>query len=354
MKYFAKIDSLRFVAALMVLVSHWLFFLPEVRAFNLGEMGVDLFFTISEFLITLQLLDFKEKAAENNLSNGSVFKEFYIRRAFRILPLYYLVVIVSALANQGEIRDAFMWNMTFTSNFYIMKVDHWPSNFSHFWSLSVEEHFYLFWPFVILFVNNKILPYVISGLIIVTFIFKYFVIGDSMGYFFLHVHTISCIDLIMYGCLLGWLYKNKYETISEIFQFKGFSFFSVSVIVAVTAYKYYFIFDVDDYIVLRAVTGIAFTFLVGSLVFSQYPKRRSLFENKWMVILGKLSFGIYLLHNFIPGLLLGVKDLKLHWSLEFLIYLMVTIAISAVLHWGVELPIRRVRKLKFGTALLKD
>jgi peptidoglycan/LPS O-acetylase OafA/YrhL len=237
LRYFAKIDSLRFIAALMVLISHWLYYFPEVRAFNLGEMGVDLFFTISGFLITLQLLDFKEKAAENNLGNGSVFKEFYIRRALRILPLYYLVVICSAAFNQGEIREAFIWNMTFTSNFYIMKVEHWPSIFSHFWSLSVEEHFYLFWPFIILFVKNKLLPYVISALIIGIFIIKYFVIGDSMGYFFLHVHTISCIDLIMYGCLLGWLYKNKYESISEIFQFKGFSFFSVSVIVAVTAYN---------------------------------------------------------------------------------------------------------------------
>lgn len=354
MKYFAKIDSLRFVAALMVLISHWLYYFPVVRALDLGEMGVDLFFTISGFLITLQLLNFKSKVEENSLGRGAIFKEFYIRRAFRIFPLYYLIVIFSAAFNEGEIREALPYNLAFLSNFYIIEVQHWPSIFSHFWSLSVEEHFYLFWPLMVVFISNKWLPYVTLGLIALTFYIKLFVVGEGSGYFFLHVHTISCIDLIMYGCLLAWLYKNHFHKLQEIFQFGGFAFLSVGLIIAGVVYKYYFKFSLEDYVVLRSLTGVAFTFLVGSLVFSRISKKWSILENKWLIIGGKLSFGIYLIHNFIPGLLLGVKDLHLHWSLEFLAYFLATVGISAILHWGVELPLKRVGKRKFSSVLLKD
>lgn len=354
MKHFAKIDSLRFIAALMVLISHWLYYFPAVRILNLGEMGVDLFFTISGFLITLQLLNFKDKAKENKLSNGSIFKEFYLRRTFRIFPLYYLIVIVSAVANQGEIREALPWNLAFVSNFYIIKVQHWPGLFSHFWSLSVEEHFYLFWPLMIVLIKDKWLPYVTLSLIALTFIIKLYLVGDTNGYYFLHVHTISCIDLIMYGCLLAWLYKNHFEKIKDVLQFEGFALLSLACVIAAVVYKYYFKLSLEDYVVLRSLTGIAFTFLVGSVVFSRIAKKWSVLENKWLVIFGRLSFGIYLIHNFVPGLLLGIKDLKLNWSLEFLCYLLFTILISAILHWGVELPIKRWGKRRFGSALLKD
>lgn len=354
MKYFAKIDSLRFVAALMVLISHWLYYFPVVKALNLGEMGVDLFFTISGFLITLQLLNFKEKAAENNLGRGVIFKEFYIRRAFRIFPLYYLIVIVSAVANEGEIREALPWNLAFLSNFYILNIGHWPALFSHFWSLSVEEHFYLFWPLMVVFINTKWLPYVTLSLIAFTFYIKLYVVGEAYGYLFLHLHTVSCVDLIMYGCLLAWLYKNHYHKLRDVFQFEGFALLCVALIIASVVYKYYFKLSLEDYVVLRSLTGVAFTFLVGSLVFSKISKKWSLLENKWLVIGGKLSFGIYLIHNFIPGLLLGVKDLKLHWSLDFLAYFLATLGISAILHWGVELPLKRVGKREFSSALLKD
>lgn len=354
MKYFAKIDSLRFVAALMVLISHWLYYFPFVRALNLGEMGVDLFFTISGFLITLQLLNFKERAKANNLSKGAIFKEFFLRRAFRIFPLYYLIVIVSAVANEGEIREALPWNLAFLCNFYIIKIQHWPGLFSHFWSLSVEEHFYLFWPLLVVFTSNKWLPYVTLLLISCTFFIKIFVVGDNRGYFFLHLHTVSCIDLIMYGCLLAWIYKNHFHKLRDVFQFQGFALVSVGLIVCGVIYKYYFKFSLEDYVMLRSCTGIAFTFLVGSLVFSTISKKWSIFGNKWLVLGGKLSFGIYLIHNFIPGLMLGIKDLNLHWSLEFVSYLVVTILISAILHYGVELPLKRVGKRKFSSALLND
>ncbi len=328
--------------------------MPWVGFLNLSEMGVDLFFTISGFLITLQLLHFREKAAQNGINQSVIFKEFYIRRVFRIFPLYYLIVILATLFNSGEIRDALIYNLTFTTNFYIVNVNHWPGIFSHFWSLSVEEHFYLFWPFIIVFVSNKSLPYITVSLIIITLIIKLFIIDESSGYYLLHVHTVSCIDLIMFGCLLAWLYKNKSDSVKEIFQSGKFLLLAFCLIVGISIYKYCIDEGLLEYVVLRSLTGILFTFLIGGLVFSNTPVNQGILANKRLIIGGKLSFGIYLLHNFVPGLLLGIKDLKLHWGFEFASYFIVTVGLSALLHWGVELPLKRYGKLTFGNELLKD
>jgi peptidoglycan/LPS O-acetylase OafA/YrhL len=352
--YFPKIDSLRFFAALMVLVSHWLFFLPPIRTLNPGEMGVDLFFTISGFLITLQLLDLKRKMKEKNLSEGIILREFFIRRILRIFPLYYLIVIVSTLANKGEIREATAYNLTFTTNFYILKVEHWPAIFSHFWSLAVEEHFYLFWPFLVLFINNKWQPLTILFIVAGTFIAKYYAVSHGEAYFFLHVHSVSCLDLLMYGCFLAWLYRFKYYKLKEVFEFSGFLLLSITLIIAIIVYRYYFMQTLDDYILLRSLTAIAFSFLVGALVFSNVSERPGLLNNKWLVLGGKLSYGIYLIHNFVPGLLLGIKGLDLHWSLEFLIYFLFTLVVSFILHKLVELPVKKWGKQKFTSASLKD
>jgi peptidoglycan/LPS O-acetylase OafA/YrhL len=68
----------------------------------------------------------------------------------------------------------------------------------------------------------------------------------------------------------------------------------------------------DDYSLLRSVTAMSFSFLVGALVFGTELKKWNMFDNRWLVLGGKLSYGIYLLHNFVPGILLGIKALKLH------------------------------------------
>ena len=111
---------------------------------RLGSIGVDLFFVISGFLITWLLLREQRRNAVISL------RAFYIRRAWRILPPY-LVFLASlfAFSSIGLIqitsRD---WGgaLTYTVNF--LPGTSWP--FGHLWSLSVEEHFYLFWPLLLI------------------------------------------------------------------------------------------------------------------------------------------------------------------------------------------------------------
>src|SRR4051812_31949317 len=94
MKHLPQLDSLRGIAVLLVILSHWL---PNGNsAFNifLGNAGVNIFFVLSGFLITRILLDLKEKREANNSKTFKLMFAFYMRRTIRIFPIYYITVII--------------------------------------------------------------------------------------------------------------------------------------------------------------------------------------------------------------------------------------------------------------------
>src|SRR5690242_3161095 len=122
-----------------------------VKASSYGVLGVDLFFVLSGFLITGLLLDAKGKP--------HYFRNFYARRTVRIFPLYYLVLflllvvlpaVIAVPPALAHARREQAWLWTYTSNFYIASKASWALGYvSHFWSLAIEEHFYLLWPLVV-------------------------------------------------------------------------------------------------------------------------------------------------------------------------------------------------------------
>ena len=153
------LDGVRGLAILMVMAVHFVgdatpHNLAErvaVKLGNYGVLGVDLFFVLSGFLITGLLLDAK--------GDPHYFRNFYARRTLRIFPLYYAVlallllvlprVIALPLAlDESRMHQAWLW--TYTANFFIAAKASWALPYvSHFWSLAIEEHFYLVWPLVV-------------------------------------------------------------------------------------------------------------------------------------------------------------------------------------------------------------
>jgi peptidoglycan/LPS O-acetylase OafA/YrhL len=123
-----------------------------------GDVGVQLFFVLSGFLITGILFDAKGRE--------HYFRNFYARRALRIFPLYYgflFVTLVALPALCGPECDLFpeaksnqAWLWLYGANLLVAFRDSWClGSFDHFWSLSVEEHFYFLWPLVIFFFSRK-------------------------------------------------------------------------------------------------------------------------------------------------------------------------------------------------------
>lgn len=144
-KFYPSLNGLRALSVLMVVHFHLTsrYHLPTyMHAF--GGIGVNTFFVISGFLITS--LCIKEKVATDNLS----LKNFYIRRALRILPVAYLYIAVIALLNYFLHLDiatiSFFSAALFTVNISYFQSISFDWNLAHFWTLSTEEQFYIFFP----------------------------------------------------------------------------------------------------------------------------------------------------------------------------------------------------------------
>lgn len=148
--YISQLDGLRAIAILLVLWVHFPFvegsdvsraFWTIAQATRAGYFGVDLFFVLSGFLITRILLN--ERARTGRVS----LRSFYIRRALRIFPIYYLCLLVYArffALQEGDLTAL----LTYTFN-YFKPFHSDPMALEQTWSLSVEEQFYLFWPFLV-------------------------------------------------------------------------------------------------------------------------------------------------------------------------------------------------------------
>src|SRR5262245_37043382 len=175
--YMKQLDALRGVAIVAVLIEH---FLPEdhfLRGLPWGGMGVQLFFVLSGYLITLILLDGRA-AVTAGQDQWHILRNFYARRFLRIFPIYYLVLGVTALLGVVVVRQLFSWVFTYMSNVYF--VFNGPREMVfHLWSLAVEEQFYLIWPWLILLLPRAALLPVILTAIIAAPLTRFFMIRNG-------------------------------------------------------------------------------------------------------------------------------------------------------------------------------
>jgi peptidoglycan/LPS O-acetylase OafA/YrhL len=210
----ASLDGLRAISIGLVLISHLVgtrfFFVPVRlgRIFELGELGVRVFFVISGFLITQLLL--KELGASGRIK----LSRFYFRRTFRIFPPYYVFIGVLIALNffsviqlaQGDSIHA----LTYTSNYAPNRS--W--NVGHTWSLSVEEQFYLLWPAVLILIGKRRALWAAAALIplcpIIRLVIWEWVPSMQSG---IGAQFETVADSIAAGCLLAgvrdWLNRSR-------------------------------------------------------------------------------------------------------------------------------------------------
>ncbi|MDP9080930.1 MAG: acyltransferase [Bacteroidota bacterium] len=192
-KYLSGLDGLRAIAIIIVLLGHMLIGKPWVDYFP-GGIGVDIFFVISGFLITTLLL--KEK-----INNGKVsFKKFYVRRILRIFPVAYLylfcLLILNYVFDLHTTLRMFLTAGLYLGNFPIQRGSNWQT--AHFWSLAVEEQFYLFFPFILVKSINRYLLIVSIILITLPFIV---IVGQLSFHAF--THQIIGKFILSFTYLLG-------------------------------------------------------------------------------------------------------------------------------------------------------
>lgn len=169
-----QIDSLRALAVFAVIFSHTISDADTIGDFSLrefGAYGVYLFFVISGFLITGQLIKTKNLREENHSGLRVPLQRFFAKRALRLLPTCYLALCAAWIVDLRTIRVEFPWHALQLSNVYfgLDQAAELASPVRHLWSLSMEWQFYLVWPFVVLLCSPRWLSAVTVGLIAFSF-----------------------------------------------------------------------------------------------------------------------------------------------------------------------------------------
>ncbi len=316
MKYIKQLDSIRAIAVLLVILTHWIPRANLHERIPYGEVGVDIFFVLSGFLISGILFANRKNAELLSIPKLAVVKKFYIRRTLRIFPIYYLTIFMLLLFSEStgtHIKTAFSYFLTYTSNFYFFQHG-WDGIISHLWSLAVEEQFYLIWPWIILFVNKKYLFHVISCFILIGVFSQYFMYGQKMN----TVLTFTCFDAFGMGALLAWLNTYAPEKLKKFYP-------AISVIAVVSV-----IFLVIGmlqkkwiFIPVRTISSCMAVWLITYIILHNKTntlKFKFIFNNRVLIFLGKISYGLYLYHNLIPTLNANVIDKFINPLLPDILY----------------------------------
>lgn len=363
--YFPHFDVIRFLAAMMVAFAHtyeaWNSWFGKVNKlldsnhtdyswwgklinqfiYNMS-FGVEIFFLISGFLISYILLEEKKQIGTINIP------KFMLRRAFRIWPLYFFLIIISPYIVawiDSTPSPSYISQIFFIENFHTIGTKQWIYPFAHFWSICVEEHFYIVWPFVIAFTPlKKILP-VLFSLLGISILFRiYIALFYDVPWFTLYLHSISRIDVLIIGAIGAYIYSQKPFT----FKLKKWMritllilFIYIVSISPIFLWENWFMagFRKYFYIIIISILLLDYNF---NPYFKHYLKPKSIFH-----YFGKVSYGIYMYSN----ILLPIIIKKILWPfgisnmwIFFFLSISITLLVSIISYEILEKPFLKIGK----------
>ena len=300
--YFSQLDGIRFIAVALVLLDHWL---AESNVYPLGVLGVTLFFVLSGFLITRILIQSKLKDDKVGRSHWFSIKQFIIRRSIRIFPIYFLAIFVLYLLDVPPVRDTVLWCLTYTTNIYIATKQHWMGTIDHLWSLAVEEQYYLVFPYLILFLPTKSYKTTLTIMIILSVLLRFLLFLNGSPWMVQYVLMPTCLDSFGIGGLLAYFFTFQKETIlKEIVKIQYllvsflilliFLFFSRQYQITSNQVHHF-----GNLVVERLVGSVFCFFLIAKAVNGYEGAMKWFLENSLVSFFGRISYGLYLYHNFV-------------------------------------------------------
>jgi peptidoglycan/LPS O-acetylase OafA/YrhL len=358
MKYIKELDSIRAIAVLAVMASHWVTirqpFVNKLLHYG-GPIGVDIFFVLSGFLITWILFKNNKEIEQGNANRSGVLKNFYIRRTLRIFPIYYLVIIVLLLFKEisgTQIGTSYPYFLTYTSNFHFFNTGKFDGILSHLWSLAVEEQFYLIWPALMLFVNSRYLLYVIYSFIIIGIVSQLLLLNSEMG----SVLTFTCFDAFGIGALLAWQLVYSPEKLTAFYKLvQKAAIIALPLFVAGLVQNKW-----PAMPLLRTLVSVLTVYVITYIMYKKREGKTLAFNfiwsNKILIFIGKISYGIYLYHNLIPHFTQNALQQYFHVTPEnmlphkmgYLVMLGVNAVILLSMAWLswilIEKPVLRLKK----------
>ncbi len=312
--YFKNLDSIRFIAAMMVFLKHAIspsyqylpikgtFWEQLLHTISNGGTGVSIFFVLSGFLITYLII------SEYEVNKRVSLKHFYIRRVLRIWPLYFMVVIFSFLVYpllksmvgvNNPLSSNIFYYLTFLSNFDVINVlkhSHGTGAMSQniTWSVAIEEQFYLFWPLIFVFLPQRFWVTAILIIIAGSIFFRFLRHDDFVV---LNFHTVSVFLDLGIGGLVAYLIK-EFRKVRTFFEncstpahllFFLFTFFLTLWSNSIFSFHY-------GAAVERIFISTSFILIIASQAMTKQESILNLGNWKFASRWGKYTYGIYLIH----------------------------------------------------------
>lgn len=320
--HIAELDGLRALAVLLVIFHHmhlrWSDALASVSGIaQYGWTGVDIFFVLSGFLITSILLT-------SERSIGSL-RDFYIKRAARIWPLYYFLLLLVCL-EAWHLHQSYPWrpSLIMMQNYLAA----FPNlGYNQTWSLCIEEQFYFFWPLLVLFAPRRLLLWIIGMVLFVSPILREVAIHHGIPPKLLYTATQYRLDAIAVGSGIAIAYQQLSRR--RIAQWGRWAFppaLTATVVVLYLHRSEFWPRSAVAYSLLAITSGALLCAILSPE--SRFPA--AMLRTKLLGYLGSISYGLYLLHPLVFGL---TSQLRLHsaWE-EMCIALLVSVG-AAALSW---------------------
>lgn len=349
--YFPGLNGIRAIAAIAVVIAHITLSLKDFsldpyvfgsfkdgqpQGLSLAGYGVSIFFVLSGFLITYLLQAEKEAQIIN-------IKKFYLRRILRIWPLYYLYLFLSLMTIilfglELNITSLFLY-LFYAANIPFILGTGLPF-ISHYWSLGVEEQFYLFWPWINKKINS-LLKFTIVFIIIVlgTKIALHLFYPGSLLELAIHVTRFHCM---MIGALGAILYKKEQLLFLRLVDHKVTQSICWMIMFLVAINKYHIASFVDNEI----LSFVSLFLIIGQI---RVKNRIVNLEVNFLDFLGKISYGIYVIHPLLiflfSKILNQVTDSEtFNYIIVYVVILSATIFLSYLSYTYIESYFLKLKK----------
>ncbi len=345
--YVKEFDGWRGLGIVFVVLAHYF---PR---YLIGSwVFMEMFFVMSGFLITGILLDSK--------GQKNYFKGFILRRVLRVFPLYYLTLLILFFLLPNSWLDLSyhkahqLWFWLYVEN-WLFAIDGWPAvkALSHFWSLSIEEQFYIMWPFVVLLFSPKGLMRFCIALFFFSIFFRN--MGEQLGFVppFPYVATFARMEGIVLGAIIAVLVRTNTAFIEKY----TVTITMIAGLLAVAVFAYAGTMHMEYSLIYRINYTLVDIFFAGMITMTLCKNELLLFKRmlNWNIFkqLGIMSYCIYIFHQ---PILIIVQNRFLDYFNSFIanenisklacvgVAFVVTVPVVYIIHKKIEMPMWKLKR----------